>query len=297
MAAKVAGAWNLHLATAGLDLDLFVLYSSMASALGSAGQSNYAAANAFLDALAAHRRAHGRPALSVQWGPWSEGGMMAALGARARERWTAQGVRAMEPGDALSLLARLLAEGAEAPAHAAVLPIAWDRYVAALANGVSPVLSGLVRAREGDAAASGAPALPELVRQLQVAPLARRRHLVLAHVCAQAARVLQLPPNHTLDPDRGFKEMGLDSLMAVELRNRLQSSVGHSLPTTLAFDYPTASALADFLAHGVLTIGVDRDAVLAEPDEGADGDAVRALSEKEATDLLLAELARGEAKD
>ena len=256
MAAKVAGAWNLHRATAPLELDFFVLYSSMAGVLGSAGQANYAAANAFLDALAAHRRAQGRRALAIQWGPWSEGGMAAALGERGRRRWAAQGIRELGAGEALMQLERLLAGGAAAPASAAPLPIAWERYVAALAGGAPPFLRDLVRVTANGARATAVPARPALVAQLAAAPRARRRHLLLAHVREQAALVLQLPKSHALDPDQGFKELGLDSLMAVELRNRLRVTVGHALPTTLAFDHPTAAAVADFLAR-VLDIGGD----------------------------------------
>jgi NADPH:quinone reductase-like Zn-dependent oxidoreductase len=290
MAAKVAGAWNLHRATAPFELDFFVLYSSMAGVLGSAGQANYAAANAFLDALAAHRRAQGRRALAIQWGPWSEGGMAAALGEYGRRRWAAQGIRELGADEALAQLERLLAAGAAAPPSMATLPIAWERYVAALTGGAPPILCDLVRGTVSGARATAVPARPALVAQLAAAPRARRRHLLLAHVREQAALVLQLPKGHALDPDQGFKELGLDSLMAVELRNRLRVTVGHALPTTLAFDHPTAAAVTDFLAR-VLDIGGDEGP--SEPSgEGIAADAVRALSDEEATELLLAELAR-----
>jgi NADPH:quinone reductase-like Zn-dependent oxidoreductase len=289
MAPKVAGAWNLHRATAPLELDFFVLYSSMAGVLGSAGQGNYAAANAFLDALAAHRRAQGQRALAIQWGPWSQGGMAAALGEYGRRRWAAQGIRELGAGEALVQLERLLAAGTAATASAAPLPIAWERYVAALAGGAPPFLRDLVRAPANGARATAVPPRPALLAQLAAAPRARRRHLLLAHVREQAALVLQLPKGHALDPDQGFKELGLDSLMAVELRNRLRVTVGHALPTTLAFDHPTAAAVTDFLAR-VLDIGGDEGP--SEPSgKGTAADAVRALSDEEATELLLAELA------
>jgi myxalamid-type polyketide synthase MxaE and MxaD len=117
---------------------------------------------------------------------------------------------------------------------------------------------------------------------------------VLAHVREQTVRVLQLPPNRALDPDRGLKELGLDSLMAVELRNRLQASTGRALPTTLAFDHPTVTALARYLAQEVLELEpVEPDAARAVGTEGAAA-AVSRLSEAEAEELLMRELARSQ---
>jgi acyl transferase domain-containing protein/NADPH:quinone reductase-like Zn-dependent oxidoreductase len=298
MAPKVAGAWNLHVAAAGLDLDFFVLYSSMAAVLGSAGQANYAAGNAFLDGLAALRRAQGQPGLAVQWGPWSGGGMAAALDERDRQRWLAQGVGTLPPATALAALEQLLTAGSSAPAHVAVVPIDWTRYVAGPA-GVSRFLADL--ARPGQAPASrpnDPPGRPRLVQLLEDTPPARRRHVLLAHVREQVARVLQLPPGHVVDPERGLKDMGLDSLMAMELRNRLQVTLGRPLSTTLAFDHPTAGAIADLLARDL----PGAEAPRVEPpapatDDRALAEEIGALTDEEATSLLLDELARGRGED
>ena len=292
MAAKVAGAWNLHRATAGLDLDLFVLFSSMAGLLGSPGQANYAAGNAHLDALAAHRRALGLPALSVQWGPWAGPGMAAAVGERDRERWQSRGIHALTPPAALAALEALVAAGPAAPAGAAALPFDWARYAATAGGRVSSMLAELIPGPDAAGPAAVAPR-PELLRRLDEAPPARRRQIVLLHVREEAARVLQLPPMHRLDADRGLKELGLDSLMAVELRNRLQAGIGRSLSVTLAFDCPTVNAIADHLVVEIGGVAGAEDAAQSHPvtDSAAD-DGVQDLSEEEATALLVAELAR-----
>jgi NADPH:quinone reductase-like Zn-dependent oxidoreductase/NADP-dependent 3-hydroxy acid dehydrogenase YdfG/acyl carrier protein len=293
MAPKVAGAWNLHRTMDGLDLDFVVFYSSIAAVLGSPGQANYAAANAFLDALAAYRRGQGQPAIAVQWGPWSGGGMAARLGERDRERWTAKGVGALVPREGLAMLGRLLASGSAAPAQAAIVPIDWARYAGALP--AAPALLADLRPALATAVAAGdRPQRPRLQQLLDEAPAARKRHLVLSHVLEQVAKVLQLPPSQAVDADRGLKDMGLDSLMAVELRNRLQASLGRSLPTTLAFDQPTASAITEYLLRDLL--GLEDASAAGEraaADDHALADEVRALTDDEAASLLLDELARG----
>ncbi len=289
---KVAGAWNLHTRCASLPLDFFVVFSSIASVLGSPGQGSYAAANAFLDALAAERRATGRPGLSVSWGPWAEAGMAAALGERDRRRWEDKGVRAHAPAAALDELERLLATDA---AHVMVAAIDWDRHLPTFPEGAGRPLAGLARGSTPRAAVAVAPPeRPELLRRLDALPLARRSAGVLAHVGEQVVRVLQLAPTHALDPERGLKDLGLDSLMAVELRNRLQASTGRALPTTLAFDYPSVAAIARYLEREVLELepAAARPATPGEP--AGLVDEVRGLSEDEASRLLLDELARGQ---
>jgi aryl carrier-like protein len=296
LAPKLSGAWNLHTLGAGLPLDFFVLFSSMASVLGSAGQANYAAANAFLDALAAYRRRQGRPALSVSWGPWTEGGMAASLAAHDRRRWDDKGVRALVPSEAVAELERVLA--VEAP-HVTIAAIDWDRYVSRLPTGSGHALSGLAECPAARATAAAPVTRPELLRQLDELPVARRSAAVLAHVREQVRRVLQLVPSSPLDPERGLKDLGLDSLMAVELRNRLQASTGRVLPSTLAFDHPTVAAIALHLERDVLGLAgleparapatVGHAAVEADH---AGADAVEGLSDDEAARLLVEELAR-----
>jgi NADPH:quinone reductase-like Zn-dependent oxidoreductase len=221
---KVRGAWNLHRATAGLDLDFFVLYSSAAAVLGTAGQAGYAAANAFLDGLARHRQALGLPAMSVNWGPWAGAGM--AAGEAARAHLARQGLRPLPAERAHDALGRLLAGGV---AGAVVLDADCGRLGDPL-RGPAPAAAG---------------ALPAGLREL---PEPERAAVLVRHLQGELRQVLGLsgPP----DPQARFFEIGMDSLTAVELRNRLQRQLGpgHPLANTLAFDFPTPARLADHLA-------------------------------------------------
>ncbi|KKK06291.1 type I polyketide synthase, partial [Micromonospora sp. HK10] len=242
---KVDAAWHLHRATAHLDLAAFVLFSSAAGALGNAGQGNYAAGNTFLDALAHHRAARGLPAVSLAWGPWAQrSGLTGGLDERATDRM-ARGLRPLATEEAL----RLFDEGL-AGAHPHLVPVAVDlaglrRQAAGAA--LPAVLADLVRAPARRAAAllDGGPSLRDRLAALDDA--GRRDHL-LEVVRGQAAAVLGHDSPAGVAPGRPFKELGFDSLTAVELRNRLNTATGLRLPATLVFDHPTPEALVRFLA-------------------------------------------------
>ncbi|HZX00645.1 MAG TPA: SDR family NAD(P)-dependent oxidoreductase, partial [Bacilli bacterium] len=221
MAAKVAGAWNLHVLTQGSHLRHFVLFSSLASVLGSAGQGNYAAANAFLDALAHHRRAHGLPALSVNWGAWAGEGMAMDVAARQAR----VGLRGMAPERALRALDRLVRT--ELP-QAAVADVDWAVFRTAYeAFGPRPLLAEL----DGAAAQAqrSAPRESEAhpwARRLREAPSSARQKLLQAWLSEEVAKVLGFKDGASaVGVRRGFFDMGMDSLMAVELRNRVQAQL------------------------------------------------------------------------
>jgi acyl transferase domain-containing protein len=238
-APKVDGAWNLHVLTRGRDLDLFVLFSSSAALLGSPGQGGYAAANAFLDALAAGRRAAGLPGLSVAWSAWDGGGM-------AADR-PVPGVRPLAAGEALAALGTLLAAGERAPAHAALLALDWDLLLAEVPGRVPGLLTELGAAERPGAIARVRRGLRE---ELAGGPLAERTGRLRAFLRAELGAVLGLAAGQAVPPDEGFFDLGMDSLMALELRNRLQTALGgESLPSTLAFDYPTLDRLTRHLAE------------------------------------------------
>ena len=251
LASKSAGAWNLHLATREQSLDFFVMYSSIVSVFGGAAQSNYGAANAVLDSLAHLRRGDGLPGLSVNWGPWAGNGMAARLGARDHARWAGQGIGMLGSARGFGALEALLASGA---AQAMVLSINWDVALRERRGGAEPpLLADLVRK---DAPASLTRTRREDGLRVQIAQVlpSERADVVRRRVMREAIAVLGLGDIESVDPRQPLNEMGLDSLMAVELRNTLAAAAGATLPATLLFRYPTVEALAAFLVRDVLEI-------------------------------------------
>jgi myxalamid-type polyketide synthase MxaB len=269
MEAKVQGAWNLHAATEHLALDFFVLFSTSAAVLGPAGQSNHAAVNAFMDALAHHRRARGLPALSINWGPWSRIGAAARAG--AADRGEAQGLGSIDPESGLRVLDHLIRAGA---AQTAVINADWTKLLAPSAGWRPALLRNLEPSATAmtTAAAPAEAERPSFMQELEAAPALKKWPLLIAHVAEQAGRVLGLDPS-ALDARQGLRDLGLDSLMALELRNRLQRSVGRSLRSTLAFDYPTIDAIARHVADDVLELEMESVAAAstAAPAESAAG--------------------------
>jgi len=247
---KIDGAWNLHLLTQDAALDFFVIFSAAAAVLGSAGQANYAAANAFVDALAHHRRAMGLPALSINWGPWSRTGLAAEMDLAHRRR-VIPGIGSMAPEQGLAVLERLIAADC---AQMTVLPVDWAELSRQFAPGKEPrIFTELLRAAKPEAEdttrAKASTEHCDFANRLTAAPPGSRRNLLATHVRGEVSRVLGIDGPHQLPNDKGFADLGMDSLMAIELKNRLQTSLGHVLPATLAFDYPTVDALVDFLAR------------------------------------------------
>ncbi|GGC78313.1 type I polyketide synthase [Chelatococcus reniformis] len=253
--AKVAGAWALHRLTRDRQLDFFVLYSSLAATLGSAGQVNHAAANAFMDALAQFRRGRGLPGLSIGWGAWSDIGAAAARG--VDQSVAKRGIGSIAPEQGMDLLESLVGQ---APAHVVVSPIQWPRYLAPFDGAVPSLLSDFRRddadrphaSRDG----AGREATPDpVLRELEAAAPAARRGMLVDFVGRTVARVLGRQGEGDLDPRRPLNEMGLDSLLAVELRNHLGASLGLSrvLPATLVFTCPTIEALADHLEERLVS--------------------------------------------
>ena len=234
-APKVMGAWHLHALTAGCELEFFALFSSLAGVLGSAGQGNYAAANGFLDALAADRRARGLAGVSVAWGAWADGGMAAGLDDASRSRLARQGMGTLTPERGVALFERALTGSA---AQLAIGAIDVRQVARALGEAAPPVWRALV-AGPGPRRAPGAS--QAWAARLAALPPGRREEELRAAVQAEVARVLAW--TEAVPGDRPLQELGLDSLMAVELRNALGSRIGAALPATLAFDFPTVNAI------------------------------------------------------
>jgi polyketide synthase PksN len=236
LAGKLRGAHLLDRATRDRTLDFFVLFSSSAALLGAAGQGAYAAANAGLDALAHARRAAGLPALSVAFGPWAGDGMAARAGEAAERRWAAAGMDRLAPDAALAALGSLL--GGD---QAHVLVAALD--VARLRAALGPATPSLLRAPE---AATTTAARPVLREALRARPANERARALRSELAGALGQVLGTG-DRAIDPERGFAELGVDSLLALELRTRLERELGLALPTTLVLDHPTIARLADFL--------------------------------------------------
>ncbi|MGK5521198.1 type I polyketide synthase, partial [Micromonospora sp. URMC 107] len=239
---KVDAATNLHELTR--DLTAFVLFSSASGVLGGPGQGNYAAGNAYLDALAQHRRANGLPAVSLAWGRWEQAGMAEQLTEADLRRMSRSGIDALPVEEALALFdAALHAQGMVAPIkldHRALR----ERAVAGM---VPPVLRGLVRVPARRAADTDAGAADALRQRLAGRDAEEAGAILLDLVRTQVAGVLAYPDPAAVAADRPFSELGFDSLTAVELRNRVSAATGLRLPATLVFDHPTSNALTAFL--------------------------------------------------
>ncbi|MGX1135459.1 acyl transferase domain-containing protein/acyl carrier protein [Streptomyces glaucescens] len=248
--AKAYGARNLHELTRDLDLSAFVLFSSLAGVVGSAGQANYAAANAYLDALAEQRAADGLPAVSLAWGAWADAGM--AGSEDTAHRLARGGVTPMDPEAALAALARGWQPDT---ACTVVADIDWDRFTAHLAHPRQrTLLADLPEARQDAATPAGTPAsgADDLVRRLMALPADERPRLVRDLVLDQVAAVLGHRAQGAVPARTAFRDLGFDSLSALELRNALTAATGLTLSATLVFDHPTPRELAAHLTAELL---------------------------------------------
>ncbi|MCQ8836507.1 SDR family NAD(P)-dependent oxidoreductase [Streptomyces malaysiensis] len=260
MRGKADAAWHLHRLTQKLDLSAFVVFSSLAGTLGSPGQGNYAAANAYVDALVQHRHRHGLPGTALVWGLWTpSSGMTGAMDRADGRRLAGLGIRPVDAADGLALFDAALADGS-----AVVVPAEADTAVLQAIDeaAIPPLLRDRVRRRARSAAAPAAPHAgmtgPELRRHLL--------ELVRSHVAA----VLGHPTPEAIAVGREFKKLGFDSLTAVELRNRLSGAIGERLPATLIFDHPTPAALAEYLCEQIAPAADVAPDLLAELDRLAD---------------------------
>ena len=299
MRAKVDGAWNLDRATRGMDLDWFVLFSSLASVVGSRGQANHAAANAYMDALAAHRRQRGYPGSSINWGPWAQVG--AAAQGDYLDRLAASGIRAIAPDDGLRMFETIVRASGDAATRAqiGVLPIDWRTYTQRVCGGHAPALLSKVNVAEQpdaprrDAARPTRSATP-LIERVRAARKGERRAIVVGYVREHVGRSLGLE-EVPIDVRQPLSELGLDSLMAIELRGRIGAGLGvaRSLPATLLFDYPSIAQIAEFLERGLVSSESEAPAEAVPAGSVVPMAAMAAIAEltdEEAERLLLAEL-------
>jgi acyl transferase domain-containing protein/NADPH:quinone reductase-like Zn-dependent oxidoreductase/acyl carrier protein len=252
LAPKAFGAYHLDKLTKDDDLDFFIVSSSVSSLFGSPGQSNYATANALLDGLVAHRRAQGLPATGVNFGPWAQGGMASSEAATANI--SAQGLIPLEPSAALSALAEVVANGT---GQATVIKANWQRAAKVLGSSRPPILDLVLPSAVGELTGDS-----ELLKQLQEIPVPQRAGFVTEFLQREVQNFLRLasPPAAT----NRFLDLGTDSLMAIELRNRLHSQFGgaFTINATAVFDYPTIGGLAEYLVAQL----PDAESPAAEPE-------------------------------
>ncbi|MGA5227273.1 SDR family NAD(P)-dependent oxidoreductase, partial [Streptomyces koyangensis] len=252
---KTLGIAHLHELTRDHDVTLFVLFSSIVGVLGNAGQANYAAANAYLDAVAEQRRAEGLPVTSVAWGPWADAGM--ATADVLTDRMSHDGLAPMDPDTAVAALRAAVTEGAP---HATVLDVDWRAYASAMtAARPSPLIGDLPEVRRAlEATAATAPDTHALRDRLRGLAPAEQDRLLTDLVRAEVATALRHSSPEAVDVSRAFKDLGFDSLTAVEVRNRITAATDVKLPTTLLFDHPNTTAVVAHLR--TLLLGDERPA-------------------------------------
>lgn len=263
-AGKVWGAWHLSEAAAELKLDFFVSTSSIASVWGGYGQTAYSAANAFLDGLAWRLREQGILGVSVNFGPWSAG----MADAESRARLDQRGVKAMPAADALAGLAEVVAAAEPGLAQGVVARIEWGRFLPLYQQaGRRAFLAELQREAPEAAPAVIATGKTALVERLASAPAQQRKKLLTDYLRDAVAEVTRVDADE-IRADAGFFDLGMDSLMAIELRRRLEEGVGKQIPATLAMDHPRLSDVADYLLGEVLELD-DPAAAKARPEPAA----------------------------
>jgi acyl carrier protein len=291
MAPKLRGARLLDRLTRVDPLDWFVLFSSAAGVLGSAGQANYAAANAALDHVAQERRERGLCAVSIGWGAWGQIGAAATRG--LAERQAARGLHAFAPAEGFRALERILASPAT---QLAAMAMDWRRYAG---DASAPFLDEILAASPAKLASEAVQTVATDLRQrLADAPAGRGRRLVAEFVGHHALRILGMEPARLLDPEAPLSEFGLDSLLAVELRNTLAAALSQPLPATLLFEYPTLDALTDFLLAALRPSTASARETIDQPERSVAGTvaapdllgALEGLSEDEIDQMFAARM-------
>ncbi len=273
LAPKVQGAWNLHLLTQKYDLESFILFSSASSLVGSPGQANYCAANAFLDALAHGRRAQRLPAIAINWAAWQNTGLAANTEITATLKQ--KGIDSIKPTEGIEILEQLLLHS---PVQIGVVPVDWKIW--SKNNPVTPFYDHLLIAQDEFIANL------DFKHQLLNVETTQRRALLIEQISQQVRNILGIKDIKQIDLELGFSELGLDSLGSVELRNKLQSNYDLKLSSTVVFDYSNIKTLADYL----LTTMFKNNVVQKTTNINSDLTQVENLSEAEAAELLKEEL-------
>jgi hypothetical protein len=264
---KVSGLWNLHQYSRTLELDCFIAYSSIAALLGAPGQGNYAAANSFMDAFMQWRHQQGLPGLSINWGPWAGAGM---ADVQQDNNLALSGMAKLTARQAFAFLDRVMAQPQDqTPAQLALFNVDWQKFKfnrSSLTKTLQPVKQT---------------EQPLLYEQLDALPVAQRHRFLRNYLIEQVSAVLGLTETGQLAIGIGFSELGMDSLMTLELRNSLQKTVNMTLPSTLAFKYPSVEELLDFFITDVFSGLFTEPAKPEDVPEDAPEDDIAVLLEQE----------------
>ena len=264
LAAKVQGTWNLHNLTKDRHLDFFVCFSSLASLLGSHGLASYGAANGFMDAIAHHRRSLGLPGLSINWGAWAEVGMSARLSNDHQQRLSDWGLSEIAPERGLAIMEQLLQEDVS---QIGVLSIDWSKWLGQF-DRVPQFYQHVATSTDNSQK------VINFAQELKVTPVSERRSHLVSHIRSLVAKTTGLKDVEQIQSDTRFVDLGLDSLMAMELRHHLQSSLGCSVPSTFLFNYSTLAELVAYLAQDVLDLAnaetISLPSIHQSPDNIAD---------------------------
>ncbi len=288
---KIDGAWNLHRQTQPDPVRLMVFFSSAASILGSPGQGSYAAGNAFLDALAHHRASRGMATLSVNWGAWASAGMAARLTPEHSARWKRQGASPMEPGAALAALHQAIEAN---DTQVAIMDLDWDKFLAATPpRRDMPLFSELrqvVSGQRGTQSTGGVQPLNDILEALRVTPEFEWKFLLSAHIKVCAHRALGLRESATISDSVALQDLGLDSLMALEMRNDLSQSLDIPLAAGLLFDYPSVDQLVQHLVERLKSSIAPPPSVAGLQPTIPSTDELQSMTDEEAELLLIQEL-------
>ena len=282
---KARGAWLLHQELQDQSLDFFVLFSSVASLTGSAGQGIYSAANAYLDALAHHRHSQGQPALSINWGPWAQVGVASERDILAR--LADRGLSGLDPADGIAAFDDLLGQDI---AQTGVCVFQWKQFFQNFPGAGSPFFSAIAASEAQTAASSTSDSFH--VRLFQMSE-EERDPAIRRHLSDELARALRLRSGDQVKPRQRLFDLGMDSLTTVELSSRLQVDLGVRIPSTVMFDFPTVGALGDYLVESVTSRKVSDRGAQPEASRPSPDD-FETLDQRDVVSLLRAALVMGE---
>ncbi|RQH48212.1 SDR family NAD(P)-dependent oxidoreductase [Okeania hirsuta] len=273
MSPKIIGGWILHQITKDRELDFFVSFSSIASVWGAVGQAHYSAGNHFLDVLSSYRQAQGLPSFTVNWGPWSGGGMASEEFLRELKE---KGIESLSPQQGIAALELLWNSHS---VQTTVVNVNWDLFKQLYSTGRQRLLLEEINVKQVETKRSTSKQKLEIIKKMETAPKTERRNLLITYLQKEIGKILGLKIDQLPSLEQGFFEMGMDSLMAVELKNRLEDSLNCSLPTTLIFNFSNVISLADHIASSIL--GWELENIERSEFSKAESNKIQELSEVE----------------